>query len=58
MDVTPRRTGNFYMRFHKILAPYMWGNGCREFPVHNWRSTEGVEVKPEELSFFLVYDGE
>jgi len=36
----------------------MWGNGYQEFPVHNWRSTEGVEVKPKELTFFLVYDGE
>jgi len=24
MDVTPVSTGNFYMGFHKILAPYMW----------------------------------
>jgi hypothetical protein len=36
----------------------MWGNGYQEFLVHNWRSTEVMEVKPEELSFFLVYDGE
>jgi hypothetical protein len=34
----------------------MWENGYQEFPVRNWRSTEGVEVRPEELSFFSVYD--
>ena len=42
----------------KFFVPYTWGNGHQEFPVHKWRSTEGMEVKPEELSFFLVYDGE
>jgi hypothetical protein len=42
----------------KFLAPYMWRNGYQEFPVNSRRSTEGMEVKPEELSFFLVYDGE
>jgi len=36
----------------------MWGNGYQEFLVHNWRSTECMEVKPKEFTFFLVYDGE
>jgi hypothetical protein len=53
----PRSAGNFYMQFHKIFAPYLQGNRYQEFPVHNWRSTKGVEVTPEYFSFFLLDDG-